>query len=183
MSHRLIWISSFVAYLSLIAFLCPASSQTLTINNTAGSGDITDFVTGGGTPTTKAQIDSNGFFATGLTGVFQFKNFANSTADTGISRDSAGVLDFGNGVQGDTSGILNTTKVFAGSSGVFGWPSSTSPDTGISKIAAKVVGVGNGSPGDTSGTVRAAGFSHTSSILIPSTAPTVIRMLDVCENP
>jgi hypothetical protein len=45
--------------------------------------------------------------------------------DTSLSRDSAGVVDIGNGTQGDKSGTLNAASVNAGLSGSTGLPLAT----------------------------------------------------------
>jgi hypothetical protein len=52
-----------VACAVAVPIVSGANAQTtLIVNNASTSGDITDFVTGGSTPTTKAEIDFNGDF-------------------------------------------------------------------------------------------------------------------------
>lgn len=109
MSPRLVWIFLFVFCVSLTTFVRSAIAQTLTINNSTGSGDITDFVTGGATPTTKAQIDPSGDFITGLTGAFQFSGFSGSP-DTGVSRGATKLVDIGSGASGDATGFIKTAQ-------------------------------------------------------------------------
>lgn len=71
-------------------------------------------------------------------------------SDTGLSRDAAGVIDVGNGTQGDKTGTLQFTNGKLVSAGVLSW----NADTGFSRDAAGVIDVGNGSPADVSGSIK-----------------------------
>jgi hypothetical protein len=71
-------------------------------------------------------------------------------SDTGLSRDSAGVVDVGNGTAGDHSGIIQLLSAFFSSLGIVKW----SIDTGLSRISAGLIGVGNGTQGDFSAAIK-----------------------------
>ena len=86
--------------------------------------------------------------------------------DTGLSRDAAGVVDVGNGTQGDASGklrLVNIDLLNNGSLLRFG----ALADTGFSRDSAGVIDVGNGSQGDKSGTVQAASLIASSTLQGP----------------
>lgn len=63
----------------------------------------------------KAEIDgSNGFYRSNSLGLYTWTSAnADQTIDTGFSRDSAGVIDAGNGTQGNKSGSINLTGLTA----------------------------------------------------------------------
>ena len=68
----------------------------------------------------------------GTTGIYGFG--ATGTADLGLSRDAAGVLDIGNGTAGDTSGTGQATAFVTkgtngGITGTEGTGANTSPST------------------------------------------------------
>jgi hypothetical protein len=70
-----------------------------------------------------------------LAGVFGWTN-GSGTADTGLSRDSAGVVDVGNGTASDTSGTLQATKLtLTGSTHGITIPAGTA----VSGAAGKVI--------------------------------------------
>lgn len=111
------------------------------------------------------------------------------TADTGISRVSAGITVFGNGTASDWTGGIRAAKVYVSRSnstnydfaldanlvGVniannlnFSWSPTTaataSADTNLSRISAGVMGVGTGANGSIAGSIQATGgFSLSSS--------------------
>ena len=84
-------------------------TTTLTVNNAGVSGDIADFVTGGSSPTTEAAVDFNGDFLTTQTTSFLFSNFAGTT-DTGISRDSAGVVSIDSSSVHGNGGLVRSAN-------------------------------------------------------------------------
>lgn len=63
-----------VCIFSFAAVALGEAQTTLTVNNASGSGDIADFVIGGGTPTVKASIDSSGNLV--LAGTLQYSGTA-----------------------------------------------------------------------------------------------------------
>ena len=98
-------------------------------------------------------------------------------ADTGISRDSGGVIDVGNGTAGSTTGTIQggAFHVGTGANGIFtstpelrsdmaysfsaSTNASSTQDTSLNRAAAGVIGIGlGGSTASTGGSLRAASF-------------------------
>ncbi len=96
-------------------------------------------------------------------GQFGFTSSTDPTVppDTGLSRDSAGVIDFGTGTQGNTAGTLRTSRLYAGSLApmcTFSTGGGSSPmcalDTGSTDSAGIIIATtGSGSPA-TNGTIQ-----------------------------
>jgi hypothetical protein len=110
---------------------------TLTVDNTSGSGDIADFLTGSGSPVTKAEVDLSGDFVTGTSGQFLFSSFP--AADTGLSRGSAGVVDVGTGTSGSAQGFVKSAQSLIVSSDFSTGSTSLTPVTGLSVALPLVV--------------------------------------------
>ena len=108
-------------------------------------------------------------------------NNANGTADTSLSRISAGLVGVGTGAAGSVAGLLsaagyvvsdgaarfigaNEDTVRLASNKVVGFSSSTDTsaagsDVAFSRVSAGVIGVGTGAQGSFAGTVKATGYT------------------------
>lgn len=123
-----------------------------------------------------AGVDAFGIISTqirvkaGLPFGWASGNPSGTALDTGLSRDSAGVVDFGNGTQGDKSGSINLTGLtatgaIAQSSGqVHSW----NADTAISRDAAGVIDIGTGAQGSKAGSINLTNLTATGTVALSS---------------
>ncbi len=94
-----------------------ASASTLTLSDHLGLGVASLYANSTNPYMQIGSVINAGFAPYGLelnsSGVFTFSGTtaAYGATDTGISRGAAGVIDFGNGIAGDTSGTISASKL------------------------------------------------------------------------
>jgi hypothetical protein len=107
----------------------------------------------------------NEYFGSGKIIGWSSTTSANGSADTGLSRDSAGVIDVGNGTQGDVSGTVQAisfkgaTSVYGYNAGISGYVNATSYLTGSN------CAVNSASP-------AACGSAAAGAVVVPTTTTT-----------
>ncbi len=155
-------------------------ASTLAVTTSGANGFQT---TTGGTADNSLAPGAGGVFINSAADLnfWSATTFASGSADTNLSRISAGAVGFGTGVAGSTAGSLFGANYYVGSSGttneilltsgfilgasdnIHGWSSSATnanagTDTALSRVSAGVVGVGTGAVGSIAGFLSARGY-------------------------
>lgn len=163
-------------YMLLVICAPRLNGQTpvLTVNSPSGSGDITDFEFAGSTvlainssgllmapngstagPSYSfSSLNSGGIYTDGTNLLFGDTPVLFGNSSVGFRTDNT--YNIGATTGNRPANVYAANSLFAGTSGVFGWPSASSADTGLSRGAALIVDVGNGTNGNTQGFVKSA---------------------------
>lgn len=101
-----------------------ASAPTFSFSGSLGSGFYTNSgdvrITSAGADAFRCVTSGNAFCGLPTTGVFQWATSGIVSGDTGLSRDSAGVIDVGTGAQGSTAGSLKAANYIGGGASLTG---------------------------------------------------------------
>jgi hypothetical protein len=129
-----------------------------------------------------AWIDSNGNFHGNFLNIVANLNLSSTSVidwngDTGLSRGSAGVIDVGNGTQGDTSGTLDAAHLITGTLSISGTLTDSTSSVGTSGQVLSSTGTGvqwiNSSAAGTVTSFSSGNLSplFTTSVATPTTTP------------